>query len=182
MRRRGLHLLALCSITSLLLCLTTCALWVRSYFVSDWIGRIHYAPGVPNEDHHAYLIVNRGAVTLNWGGDPAANFPLVRWTWERRPADNYFHWFAGDAPAPFPAIGIGWDKQRRIITGEYDASVFVKLELPAWLFAIATVFFASLNKWTRRHGYADGLCPVCGYDLCATPQRCPECGTSIAST
>ena len=53
--------------------------------------------------------------------------------------------------------------------------------IPLWLFAApmaAATFLAArplIVQWRRdRRGH--GLCPSCGYDLRATPQRCPECG------
>jgi hypothetical protein len=57
------------------------------------------------------------------------------------------------------------------------------ITLPSWFviicLSVMPVFW--LNRWRhRRHadaGAASGLCMICGYDLRASPDRCPECGS-----
>jgi hypothetical protein len=57
------------------------------------------------------------------------------------------------------------------------------VELPTWFLAAVFVVLPTVAFAHRRHRLRDkrraqtGHCTVCGYDLRATPGRCPECGT-----
>ena len=55
-----------------------------------------------------------------------------------------------------------------------SAEIGVPLNVIAIAFALGGLCIATLG-WRKRRTET-GLCPACGYDLRATPERCPECG------
>lgn len=50
--------------------------------------------------------------------------------------------------------------------------------VPSWLVALLLGILPAmwLRRWLARRGRGPNSCPACGYDLRATPERCPECG------
>jgi hypothetical protein len=169
------RLLNLLTALSLLLCVAVCVLWVRSYYVCDWVGRVYYSPGLPSEDHHLYLRSIFGTAVLAGGGDPAENFSDTRWV--RRRSDAWDYPLGPAGPSVLQALGIGWDNERALDTGETSWEVQVRLAWPALLSALTTLLLIRHRRVAGRT--REGLCPRCGYDLRATPRRCPECGTPV---
>lgn len=92
---------------------------------------------------------------------------------------------ATSRPAPvklFPGVSIGFDRTDE--SGGYMDHRFLRFDYPVVAglsFALPTIFV--IDSWRRRRDrWRTGTCMRCGYDLRASKNRCPECGTSIQST
>jgi hypothetical protein len=80
-------------------------------------------------------------------------------------------------------IWIPWDldpvEDRGGIATQRSAMGF-SISLPNWLLAALIILLPLRTIWRhlkQQARSAKGLCRACGYDLRATPTRCPECGT-----
>lgn len=67
---------------------------------------------------------------------------------------------------------------REIVTAGYLAGML--FYLPPVLGVIWLVGWLRRRKRAKR--VAAGLCVKCGYDVRASPERCPECGTAVVRT
>jgi hypothetical protein len=171
---------------SLLLCVAVCVLWVRSSRAV--------------QDH----VVWRGETTF-MAQSKANRLWLQRWRMAdpmpTRPASSDLKWvLRGTTNPPYQPItpievgytppppsltngfGFGWPESDLGTSREgRSRGSREMLAVPHWsLLAVLTIAPAAwlLRRVRTRWRLREGLCPVCGYDLRATPGRCPECGTT----
>jgi hypothetical protein len=168
------------AVVSAVLCVATCVLWVRSYTVEDTIIWQRSDGGRWASTASGRLFLT--ADVADWSGEPADFYgirhtsappdPVASEAWmyvlNISPGDHWTHWEWG---------GFAWT--RFVGSGNSKA----QLVLPLWtLAAAATVLpLGSLARHyrarrRRRRRARRGLCTACGYDVRATPDRCPECG------
>lgn len=83
-------------------------------------------------------------------------------------------------------VGSGWAWWITSGDGVLDVQPvgsFYEWKVPYWKLVVALLLLPAwqvyLRVRTRRERLRAGLCRQCGYDLRASSDRCPECGTAI---
>jgi hypothetical protein len=72
-------------------------------------------------------------------------------------------------------LGFGWE------TRANQWGSYIMVTVPFWLVILLLAMPATLRIWQpirRSRRRRAGCCVNCGYDLRATPERCPECGAA----
>ena len=175
---------------SLLLAVATCALWVRSRShidVAHQAGAVDAALTQARWEFYScegVICVSRVRCEQSTGpvtemmGSGFRSFPVTGALTDRP--------FSGFEPADFRPLGFGIV---RGVTIDPSAGPWQRrwthwaLSVPHWFVALLLIgapawwSSARLTRGSRRRG---GCCLACGYDLRATPDRCPECGAVTA--
>jgi hypothetical protein len=169
------NLFHLAAAVSAVLLIAAAALWVRSYWRSDYYK---------TAARQTCAFTQPGALWFTFADRPYRTRPGYAsepatsvfdrqnrsWALDGRPSTN------GYAGYSYRGLGFAcfWFTQ----TSYAPPCRFTYVGVPMW--AVAMVTAATPALWLRRRLGAvrpAGRCALCGYDLRATPNRCPECGS-----
>jgi hypothetical protein len=169
-------LFTLFSLVSLLLFVVICVLWAGTRS-----ERLRLSHNVAHCTYDTYeqriekVAINRGRFEFSFLSDTSKlvdpgpppeddiDWRVTRWHGDPWPVDTLPR-----------RLGFG------LVYGRNQGFVVVVIWIPTWFACLVTAVMPA--RWSHRRirsarSTATGCCPSCGYDLRATPDRCPECGT-----
>jgi hypothetical protein len=184
MRRRRPHkrrLFNLAAAVALLLCIPIVWLWMMGARREAGIRGAYYS----GDRWYAQVTAHKHVVSLDivagryWPQIRAAHFPALasgfgtvrRGEWGAK---------LGDLP-PLPGnmafTGVSLDGGIWLTNTPTVRVRAITIAADSWLILLILLAIASLLLTVaNRRRRSDGVCANCGYDLRATPDRCPECG------
>ena len=172
--------------TSLLLSIATMMLWVRSCSTGDSFDRYRENVAGPGTYHDTRGVFStRGTIGVGY----LRMLPPHVQDW---PADE------GWKRRAMPAQPVAWPHRWALLGfGYWNAALptgpggggmrMTGVKIPHWF--VAWVFMLPPAGWARRawlarrarRRLASQLCVACGYDVRASTEHCPECGTPVPS-
>jgi hypothetical protein len=208
MRRLARRLFTLCSAVSLLMCVRLAGVWIASYHRpadEEWVARAASGDRRPSGYRGGFeigrLYPARPTTTSSWayrwvGDGSVADLRPRRVVWRRAGIEEHEGRFiprdgwramnvAGDRLPTYGRWGADRvaDAPREPVT-EVPYRVWrVPYWVPFVLLAALPLCWLSvlLRNRLRDADVRKGRCTTCGYDLRASPERCPECGTAAAA-
>ena len=165
MKRPAGYKLAIASVLCILVFALCLALWIRSFWSGYYIS---YIDG--GGESVASVKMLRSAVILVWHNRSGQSKGLApQWTYRPDAPDPPVWTWAGERDFAFLGLGYWWRR-------DYGSCVMIPFWLPCMLSLVPPALW-----YRRRREPLEGHCRKCGYDLRATPDRCPECGTPVAA-
>jgi hypothetical protein len=182
------HAFTIVAALSLLVCVAIVALWVRSHFVYDAVAD-GWVNDPPTSGTFVQAYSNRGAISLRRlevvvQGSTPPGFRVDRGI--RLNIGPGEHWTTGK-PLPWELTRFRYlmgfschngSSSRPEMPGMTTIVHEAGVTLPHWFAALLAAVPAVIGwRQHRSHRMRErtGLCAKCGYDLRASPERCPEC-------
>jgi hypothetical protein len=172
MKRFNRWLFRVLAAISLLLCIVIIAFYIRSHWATD-SGVVWGKPsagGQIDDGCTVRIVSSQGSIQIRQ--------KYVLWikdvTYSGEPLPDH------SRSVGFP--GFSWqtswfDPSLLEYPGKDDGTTR-SLRVSDWLLTPITAILPiiGLRRWLNRKRFAPDCCQTCGYDLRATPDRCPECG------
>ena len=180
---------------SLLLCVAVCVLWVRSSQVSMRVCWNSIVLEPTSQFRTDSVISDSGRIgftrldtsllddrpQFQLFMSPAREFPITHASDDRGLAWGLYRNSTNDSQTNLNQLEfLGFCLiASKDADQEVPAAQRLQLWLPYWFVTAALAAPAATRlvvRYRNRRRFGAGLCPQCGYDLRATPGRCPVCG------